>query len=346
MPDGLELTSEFTRRDFMRLSGMGLLSLALPLHWGRNVVEAEATQLGRVAFPTVDVMKRASFASESVRTLWRDEILDIEAAVLGDLVPEHNRIWYLVRNQGFIHSSGIQPVENKPNEPLTSVPYRGILMEVTVPYVDAFWKPRTDSNHAYRFYYSQTHWITGVSQDVSLRKWYRIMDDKYDYVYYAPAEAFQRVPISELIPISSDVPAQEKRVWVDLSRQWLNCYEGSQLVFSSKISSGRKFDDATYWTPEGEFVTFRKRPSRHMSSGNRATGYDLPGVPWVAYINEDGVAFHGTFWHNDFGSPRSHGCINMTPQAAKWLFRWTQPIVPATEQEIWVNYGTKALVSV
>jgi lipoprotein-anchoring transpeptidase ErfK/SrfK len=172
------------------------------------------------------------------------------------------------------------------------------------------------------------------------------MDDKYDYVYYAPAEAFRKVPISELIPISSDIPAQEKRIWVDLSKQWLYCYEGSQLVFSSKISSGRQFDEVTYWTPEGEFLTFRKRPSRHMSSGNRATGYDLPGVPWVAYINEEGVAFHGTFWHNDFGSPRSHGCINMTPQAAKWLFRWTLPVVPATEQEIWVNYGTRTFVSV
>ncbi len=110
---------------------------------------------------------------------------------------------------------------------------------------------------------------------------------------------------------------------------------------TTKISSGRKFDDGTFWTPEGGFVTFRKRGSRHMAAGNLATGYDLPGVPWVCYITDDGVSFHGTYWHNDFGAPRSHGCVNMTPAAAKWLYRWTSPVVPAEEQEVWVSYGTE-----
>ena len=66
-----------------------------------------------------------------------------------------------------------------------------------------------------------------------------------------------------------------------------------------------------------------------MAAGDRAAAnsYDLPGIPWVCYITEDGVAFHGTYWHNDYGKPRSHGCINLTPQAARWIYLWTMPYV-------------------
>jgi lipoprotein-anchoring transpeptidase ErfK/SrfK len=56
--------------------------------------------------------------------------------------------------------------------------------------------------------------------------------------------------------------------------------------------------------------------------------FDLPGVPWCTYITENGVALHGTYWHNDFGTPKSHGCVNTLPEDAKWIFRWGQPTVP------------------
>jgi lipoprotein-anchoring transpeptidase ErfK/SrfK len=341
----LELPDGLSRREFFRLSGMSLLALAVPGRWARPQIEVPAGQFGRVVDPTVDVHQGPSFGSEKVKTFWRDDILELEGAVVGDRIPEHNRVWYQVKGVGYAHSSSIQPVRKELNEPLTYVPYSGVLMEVTVPYVDVYWRPRTDSERAYRFYYATTYWIDGVSRDSNLRLWYRIFDDKYTYHYYARAEAFRPIPLAELTPISHDVPAQEKRITVDLTRQWVQCFEGSQPIFTTKVSTGRKFDDGVYWTPQGEFITFRKRPSRHMAVGNLASGYDLPGVPWVAYITEDGVAFHGTYWHNDFGTPRSHGCINMTPQAAKWLYRWTQPLVPTNEQEVWVNYGTAALVT-
>ena len=63
-------------------------------------------------------------------------------------------------------------------------------------------------------------------------------------------------------------------------------------------------------------------------------GFDLPGVPWVSYIHWTGIALHGTYWHNDFGTPRSRGCINLTPADARWLFRWTMPIVPPDEDDV------------
>jgi len=56
--------------------------------------------------------------------------------------------------------------------------------------------------------------------------------------------------------------------------------------------------------------------------------YDLPGVPWVSYITIEGVAFHGAFWHANWGKVMSNGCINMKNDDAKWLYRWTTPVVP------------------
>ncbi|MCK7483271.1 MAG: L,D-transpeptidase [Candidatus Moduliflexus flocculans] len=76
------------------------------------------------------------------------------------------------------------------------------------------------------------------------------------------------------------------------------------------------------------------------------SGFDLPGVPWVIYIKENGIALHGTYWHNDYGRPRSHGCINLTPQAAKWLYRWTTPAVPLGKPLVYGYVGTRVDVKV
>ena len=82
-----------------------------------------------------------------------------------------------------------------------------------------------------------------------------------------------------------------------------------------------------------------------MAAGDIASsGFDLPGVPWVLYITKSGISFHGTYWHNDYGHPRSHGCINLTPQAAKWLYRWTSPVVESGKQFAYEYFGTKVLV--
>jgi lipoprotein-anchoring transpeptidase ErfK/SrfK len=73
-----------------------------------------------------------------------------------------------------------------------------------------------------------------------------------------------------------------------------------------------------------------------MSGGDGVSSYyDLPGVPWTTYINNNGVSFHGTYWHNDYGAPHSHGCINLPIEQAKWLYRWTTPVVPAEKRQVY-----------
>ncbi len=65
-----------------------------------------------------------------------------------------------------------------------------------------------------------------------------------------------------------------------------------------------------------------------MAGGTNADGWDLPGIGWTSLFVGEGVAIHSTFWHNNFGEPMSHGCVNAKPEDAKWIFRWVQPAVP------------------
>jgi lipoprotein-anchoring transpeptidase ErfK/SrfK len=90
-------------------------------------------------------------------------------------------------------------------------------------------------------------------------------------------------------------------------------------------------------------------PSKHMGDGNLAAdGYDLPGVPWTQFFHETGVALHGTYWHNNFGIPMSHGCVNMDTEQAKWLFRWTTPVYETKiiDHSSWEKRGYGTLVIV
>jgi hypothetical protein len=63
--------------------------------------------------------------------------------------------------------------------------------------------------------------------------------------------------------------------------------------------------------------------------------FDLPAIPWDSYLTDSGVAIHGTYWHNDFGHTHSHGCINLSPADAKWIYRWTDPLVPPGERLVY-----------
>jgi lipoprotein-anchoring transpeptidase ErfK/SrfK len=74
-----------------------------------------------------------------------------------------------------------------------------------------------------------------------------------------------------------------------------------------------------------------------MTAGTSQAGYSTPAVPWSTSISGDGIAIHGAFWHNAFGEKRSHGCINVTPEDAKWIFRWTTPYVSLTQSEMRVS---------
>jgi lipoprotein-anchoring transpeptidase ErfK/SrfK len=237
----------------------------------------------------------------------------------------------------------VRTILNQPG----SIPTRGTLGEVSVPYTDAYLEPDENAEFIYRLYYETVHWVASAAEAADGSVWYRLLDDKFEQYYYVPAKHIRLVPADELTPLSPNVPGEHKRVEVRLDEQLLLAYEHGRAVFATRISTGGRRLSGTYTTPVGNFITYHKRPTRHMANGDIASnGFDYPGVPWVLYITESGISFHGTYWHNDYGIPHSHGCINMTPQAAKWLYRWTMPTVPPEKYLIYGYAGTKVEIKV
>jgi hypothetical protein len=334
------MKNRLTRKDFLNLSGLGLISLA-----GRQLTPIKhmyAGQQGRVIYENISTYQQPSYESEKIRLHWKDAVFPISAIALGTGEPSHNRIWYKVGNEGYAHSSGIQPVRTETNPIVTEIPEEGLLAEVTVPFTDALWNPGERYHVAYRFYYETTHWIKEVVNGPDGIPYYHILEDKWELSYYVPASHLRVIPPTEISLLSPDVPSYEKRIEVHTNSQIVIAYEYDQPVYMTKASTGGNFKiDGSYETPRGHHITNHKRPSRHMAAGNLAfNGYDLPGVPWIMYITESGIAFHGTYWHNDFGKARSHGCINLPSKAAKWFYRWTLPQVPYHMQSTYNVYGT------
>ena len=336
-------SQHLSRRDFLKLSASGLAGLylsSLPLDFAQAGSES-SDLLGRVAKNAIKMYDGASTSGKLVRTLERDDLLPITASVTGGEEGDANRVWYQIGQEGFVHSAFIQPVRTIMNAPSPDPLYDGALAEVTVPFIECHARPSLKSMTIYRMYYETTYWVARKVKGDGGSAWYRIFDDLHKVEYFVPAEYLRIVPPAEFAPISPSVDPALKRIELRLDRQELTAYEDETPVYSARISSGKKVY-GKYTTPLGRFMTFHKRHSRHMAAGNLASGgYDLPGVPWVTYITKGGVSFHGTFWHNDFGTPHSHGCINLSAQDAKWLYRWTIPTVPPEEQFVYESFGTR-----
>jgi L,D-transpeptidase catalytic domain len=113
-----------------------------------------------------------------------------------------------------------------------------------------------------------------------------------------------------------------KKIIVDKSEQKLSAYDGDELFMELPISTGLELTP----TPNGTFSVYKKTPSRYMQGPLPGLidqqVYDLPGVPWNLYFTHGGAVIHGAYWHNNFGSPYSHGCVNMPPKDARKLYYW------------------------
>lgn len=122
-----------------------------------------------------------------------------------------------------------------------------------------------------------------------------------------------------------------KRILVDVSEQMLYAYDGDILFMKESISTGLEFTP----TPRGTFTVFKMTPSRFMQGpipGVSEQKYDLPGVPWDLYFTKEGAVIHGAYWHNHFGQPWSHGCVNLPVEQAKKLYLWADIGMKVTVQ--------------
>ena len=116
---------------------------------------------------------------------------------------------------------------------------------------------------------------------------------------------------------------QGKHFVVDLSEQRIYAYDGESLLMTTLVSTGV----AKYPTVTGLYHIYRKYDSQRL----RGPGYDLPNVPYVMYFYK-GYAIHGTYWHSNFGTPMSHGCVNLPTPEAGWAYNWAPTSTPVLVQ--------------
>ena len=335
-----------SRRDFLKLTGYGLFGFALPGFSRAFTQTFYNNQQGRVIEKSLWMYDEPSTQATRMEMFWKDLIVPLTGAAISEDENAHNRIWYEIDGKGYVYSGSVQPVQTVLNEAVSEVPSEGLLGEISVPFTDAHEEADLSTKVSQRLYYETVHWITALKIGTDGQTWYELMDDKWQLSYYIPSQHIRIIPDEELTPLSPGIPEDEKRIEVKLAKQLVLAYENNRLVFAARAATGNKNRSRRWETPVGQFITYYKRPTRHMAAGDIASsGFDLPGVPWVLYITKSGISFHGTYWHNDYGRPRSHGCINLTPQASKWLYRWTTPVVEKGKQFAYQYYGTKVIIS-
>lgn len=337
---------QLSRRQFLSLAGKGLLAallaeLSLPLGRGEAASPAQYNLpcMGRVLEQETILRSEPDERSTRLGVLKKDDLVEIEQVTLGEGGSHPNRVWYGLKGGGFIHSIQMQPVESRLNPVERFIAKPGFPVEVTVPFTDTIWDHRLPDKVAYRLYYGAVVWVTSVAVDQQNRLWYYLSDEwTTNVTYYGKPEHFHIVTAAEIAPITPGLALAQKRIEVRLKEQIMVAYEAERPVFMSRVSTGTAFGSNTFYTPPGLYYTNGKFPSRHMTHPDRldVNAYDLPGVPWACYITSNGIAFHGTYWHNDFGRIRSHGCINLNLDAAKWVYRWTLPSAPVQER-IWLS---------
>jgi lipoprotein-anchoring transpeptidase ErfK/SrfK len=321
---------KINRRDFLKMGGIALINLALskvPVYASPSDYEnffAPPTSLGRIAaWGGRAVRALPSATARWVEEKSYDDIIPLYAAVTGEAPWPSNPVWYQTKG-GFIHSGYVQPVDNQPSSELVSdIPEPGFWAQVCIPIAEARWTPGSLSV-ARKLYYGTVYRVIAAEQDTAGAWWYRLQEGISDGAPgpYILAASVRRIPIEELVVISPGNP--EKWIQIDRASQTLICYENNAAVFHTPVATGLSGTP----TPRGEFQVLYKRHTRRMIGGSDTDRYDLPGVAFPTYFTHSGVAIHGTYWHNDYGRPHSHGCVNVSHQAAQWIFRWVEPIAP------------------
>ena len=337
---------EFSRREFFKLSALGAGAVALRpwMRWFDIQDFPQSERLGRICVGRVDLRARPDYQADIVGALYEDAVVPWLREVVG-FWPGRNNQRFVETPQGYVWAPDIQPVRDQLNNPREELPVLGekpgMWVEVTVPWVAAelensqpqssWWRLLKSKNLTPRFYYKQVLWVDQIQKDEQGRIWYRI-NERYGNpgdLLWARGEAFRTIEEDELAPIHPEV--ENKQIVIDraYSRQTLSCYEDDREVYFCRISTGRGKNStplSAYGSPG--FPIWRKVYSIQMSGGTNQQGWMIPGIGWTSFFKDGGIAIHSTFWHNNFGEPSSHGCVNARPEDAQWIFRWAQPEIP------------------
>jgi lipoprotein-anchoring transpeptidase ErfK/SrfK len=341
------MKSKFSRRDFLKLGGLTLSGLAfspfLP-----NLTDFDDSFVVRIATTQMPVRKEATDESRIELTWYRDDLVHVYEEFVAK-EPKHNPVWYRVWG-GYLHRGRLHRVKTifQPSQDVSENDKKR-LGELTVPYSTPYrfskargWEPLSPP-----LYYGSVHWVVATEEGPQMADyngaWYKIFDELDSNVaYFVPAIHIKLYGDDIFDPITPEIALEDKKIEVNLTTQRLIAYEYGRSVFETNISSGIRGGGTagekgiSTTTPNGAFKVLWKQPAKHMGNSYFSIGqqgnlladvdnYVLPGVPWSTFFTPVGHAFHGTYWHENFGTNMSHGCINMRSEEANWIFRWVMP---------------------
>jgi lipoprotein-anchoring transpeptidase ErfK/SrfK len=353
----MKLHSHLSRREFLKFTAMALAGLSinpgkgklfglnrpgLPQDTPPDVMFPENETLGRICVGApgtrVDIKSEPYWDAPAVGTAWFDDVFPWQREVIASRVDQNriNQRW-VETPEGFIYAEYVQKTQHIPQEPLQTLPEtssgdRGMWVEIVTPYTvltfnrapSQYWVRETVRP---RIYYSQIFWAFDVRQDPTTGKIQYCLRQRYGALpdeYWVDASVCRRITPEEITPIHPE--ADDKSIIINVNYQTLACYEGDDEVFFARVTTGGyNYEEDKWQTPLGKHTIWRKLVSTHMSAGPAVGNYDISGVGWTTLFDPNGAAIHSTYWHNYYGTPRSHGCINMRPEDAKWVWRWTTP---------------------
>ena len=341
-----------SRRDFLKRSALTafswpLLTVNHPsqlLTSDTKIVTSEI--LGRVLFDNTPTYMKPDDRSMNNGTHEFNDVISLSQPITGYSHSSRNDIWFGMENDSYIQSQNIQLVQNTQNDPRENINPSGQLAEITVPFSKAMPVDRYNTLSHQIFFYGSTHWVYGLGKDPYGNLYYLVTEDRRGESYYVNASHVRIIDDEELLPLSPELKPESKTILVDTQNQILIAYEDNTPVMISAISSGKISENLDLITPTGEYSINYKRPSRHMVHSDKVgiNDSELYGVPWVSYFTDSGIAFHGTYWHNDYSQPRSYGCVNLPIHAAYWIYLWSDPVVPPRAKKHVSRYGTRVEV--
>ncbi len=341
-----------SRRDFLKRSALAVFSWPLvtvnhPIQLLTFDTESITSEtLGRVLFDGTPTYLQPDNRSMSNGTHEFNDVVSLSQPITGYSHLLKNDIWFGIEKYSYIQSQNIQLVQNTLNDPREDIGSSGQLGEITVPFSEAQPGDKQNTRSHQIFYYGSTHWVYGLGKDPDENLYYLVIEDRWGESYYVDVSHIRIIDDEELLPLSPRLEPESKTILVDTKNQILIAYEDNTPVMVSAISSGKFSDKLNLITPLGEYRINYKRPSRHMVHSDKVgiNDSELYGVPWVSYFTDSGIAFHGTYWHNDYSQPRSHGCVNLPIHAAHWIYLWTDPVVPPRAKKYVSRYGTQVEV--
>ena len=238
---------------------------------------------------------------------------------IDEVVEQNGRQWYRIANQAYVLAEDVLP--GAPSL------FHGVTITQTLTYPLAFIATQGLNVRARPGATPDNPPIAAVnrydvvdylgSQPAGDAIWHQIGDNQYVHGAY--------VRVVYPVQRPAGVHADARWIAVDLAQQTLSAYEGDRMVFATLVSTGRP----PWFTPKGLNRIWIKQQTGDMQGGivERGDYYALQDVPWIMYFNRD-VGLHAAYWHDRFGYPSSHGCVNLSPRDAKWLFDWATPQLP------------------